>query len=870
MDTSPRIMLPSSPTWYASHSIAMCASGVLAMSTAAPIAAVTLWNMVDDTVLGRLEGHKGKIAAVVAGENGLLISAGAADHSVRVWSVAKVAEVAVQVQHRAEIQALAETPVLGGTVLSGDKQGCLCIWSNYSNQKSIIDEFSFPVGITDMECCPAMEKKQYVAVGLQSGGISLFDCVSKSFLGQKEGHQECIRCLRWNPSGTLLASSSRDGTVLIHDPDRSEPLTSIQVPKDGSKSGSTTFIALYWDSETELMISSPSGRIFKYSIDGTTATLVRKSKSFANRLIFSMAGHTSQPCIAAASLDRKICLYDRSTLKVKKELQCVGGPVTAMCCSNSSVAMTSKLGNILWTPSTNQTGRARSFWRGIHNPVTALTFNRPYPHVIAYGDNHGKVCLFDSRSDRTLKTITTLDGPVTCLEWQYMEKEEVLWSCSAGKSLLQTHLGTGKTVSIRNVLESSPESIDLDRVTTFSWNTEYTILLLGFFNGFVLPVDCDNRNLQPKKEPILLLSRSISKIAWVSPSHFIVANYGGRDCCIASLDGQKQVVSLTKPVTCIAKHAEWIVIGCDDGSLTSFAQKNDEWICAGSGAVHLGAVRSIVSHPITDDIISGGDDCAVIASNPLHYALMLKPNTTKPVSKPPQRTEFARPALPTKTKPAIFPKFITLTKKKILHQIRVTAGIQESRNDDDTWLFTRSTCFRALQLLCKGTLFEPYLHLWRGHVHKALHYVVETHSVSPFWVAVSAYAGPSIWRDMCVHSAEQLQHQESIVTQDMRVWESVTLLLLSGHVEQGIQVLTSTGHFQEAVCICFLRGRSQEAVNAIYVLWGQEWEVRAQYEHASVCYLAASQYARAIQCLSRSSDPEIQQVKNELLAHRDE
>jgi WD40 repeat protein len=153
------------------------------------------------------EGHCGAVGSVVLSPDGGMAASGAADGTLRVWSVATGACVRVLRGHASGVMAL--LLVDGDRLVSASWDCSVRVWDLHTGEC---------LHVLGADTCPVVSLAQTgpntVAAGAADGGLRLWDITSGRCLATMKGHRDRINCIL-RLSGNRFASASDDGSVHI-------------------------------------------------------------------------------------------------------------------------------------------------------------------------------------------------------------------------------------------------------------------------------------------------------------------------------------------------------------------------------------------------------------------------------------------------------------------------------------------------------------------------------------------------------------------------------------------------------------------------------------------------------------------------------
>lgn len=186
---------------------------------------ISLWNLENASLLTSLQGYNFGVDSVVFSPDGILLASGDEGGAIHLWDVKTTTEKRVLGWHTSPVVSIAFDPV--GTALASASEGVsslpfqppdtVRLWDWNS------DNASLTVGSRATSAVAFNPDGMLLAYGetgdSESGayGVGLWDMKKGEVNGLLVGHTDFVTSVAFDPSGTLLASGSGDGTVRVWD-----------------------------------------------------------------------------------------------------------------------------------------------------------------------------------------------------------------------------------------------------------------------------------------------------------------------------------------------------------------------------------------------------------------------------------------------------------------------------------------------------------------------------------------------------------------------------------------------------------------------------------------------------------------------------
>jgi WD40 repeat protein len=215
---------------------------VLASGGAFADTSIRLWNAADGSEIGRLDGHRSWISALLFWPDGQILASASADHTIRLWDVKEQKLRRTLRGHQRGVFQLALLPD-ARTLISGGEEGRICTWdvSAVDNRQAYV---TLPRPIAAWRF--SMDGRSIVTVDSDGSvdswsGAALQDRSPIMNLaadgGEKSrGNFTAIRPGRWrlvhlSPTEPLVAVGSADRVVNVWDIERRMLLRKLSIPE---------------------------------------------------------------------------------------------------------------------------------------------------------------------------------------------------------------------------------------------------------------------------------------------------------------------------------------------------------------------------------------------------------------------------------------------------------------------------------------------------------------------------------------------------------------------------------------------------------------------------------------------------------------
>ena len=189
---------------------------------------IQLWNLLNQTQVGTLSGHRLEVKQLVFSRDGKRLYSAADDRTVRIWDVAAQRELATLSGHERWVSSVALSPD-ELTLVSGSADGTVRIWNvptrqevaRLTNHASLVWDVKFSPDGRQLATCGADQR------------IRLWDTATWEEVQVLKGHLNEIWTLAYSPDGRMLASSGKDETIKLWSAvPRPTVLSRLLIPRD--------------------------------------------------------------------------------------------------------------------------------------------------------------------------------------------------------------------------------------------------------------------------------------------------------------------------------------------------------------------------------------------------------------------------------------------------------------------------------------------------------------------------------------------------------------------------------------------------------------------------------------------------------------
>jgi WD40 repeat protein len=188
------------------------ASGIVYLASGSDDCQIRIWNAATGELLQTLSGHQGRIRSLTFSPSGKLLASGSHDRTVKLWNVATSECLTTYDQHTDWVWSVIFDQD-EQTLLSAADDRTILRWNIATSTAQSLPELD-TVWVWTIAAHPQLP---LVAVTGVSQQIELRDNYNGKIIHTLTGHQQRVRSLVFNASGSKLASSSDDLTIKLWD-----------------------------------------------------------------------------------------------------------------------------------------------------------------------------------------------------------------------------------------------------------------------------------------------------------------------------------------------------------------------------------------------------------------------------------------------------------------------------------------------------------------------------------------------------------------------------------------------------------------------------------------------------------------------------
>jgi WD40 repeat protein len=187
-------------------------SGIVYLASGSDDSQIRIWNGATGELLQTLSGHQGRIRSLAFSPSGKLLASGSHDRTVKLWDVATSECLTTYDQHTDWVWSVIFDQD-DQTLISAADDRTILRWNIATSTAQALPELD-TVWIWTIAAHPQLPLLAVTGVSQQ---IELRDNYSGKITHILTGHQQRIRSIVFNASGTKLASSSDDLTIKLWD-----------------------------------------------------------------------------------------------------------------------------------------------------------------------------------------------------------------------------------------------------------------------------------------------------------------------------------------------------------------------------------------------------------------------------------------------------------------------------------------------------------------------------------------------------------------------------------------------------------------------------------------------------------------------------
>ncbi len=190
----------------------LTSSGIVYLASGSDDCQIRLWNAATGELLQTLKGHQGRIRSLAFSPSGKLLASGSHDRTIKIWDVATSECLTTYDQHTDWVWSVIFDQD-DQTLISAADDRTILRWNIATSTAQSLPELD-TVWIWAIATHPHLSLLAVTGVSEQ---IELRDKYNGKITHILTGHQQRIRSIVFNASGTKLASSSDDLTIKLWD-----------------------------------------------------------------------------------------------------------------------------------------------------------------------------------------------------------------------------------------------------------------------------------------------------------------------------------------------------------------------------------------------------------------------------------------------------------------------------------------------------------------------------------------------------------------------------------------------------------------------------------------------------------------------------
>jgi eukaryotic-like serine/threonine-protein kinase len=253
--------------------------------------ACRIWSVPDLRITGTARmDHRGHVWAVAFSPDSSLLASAADDNTAQLWHVADCRKAGDALPHSGPVRVVAFSED-GRKLLTGSEDRAARIWQ-LGDGPAMGQRMEHSDGVRALAARP--DGKAF-ATASGDGAVSLWDALSTRLIARQPAHRQVARYeLAFNPAGSVLVSSSQDGTIRLYSGSTLDPIgPTIKVPgwprrlaisPDGTTlvAGGQNGLLGFWDARTGAALA-PMGRspqnvtALAFNNDGTRLAVCHES-----------------------------------------------------------------------------------------------------------------------------------------------------------------------------------------------------------------------------------------------------------------------------------------------------------------------------------------------------------------------------------------------------------------------------------------------------------------------------------------------------------------------------------------------------------------------------------------------------------------
>ncbi len=376
---------------------------------------IIVWDVETGEAMRNLTGHTDSVLSVTWSPDGDRLASGSDDNSIIIWDTRNGEALTTLTGHTNRVWDVVWSPD-GHRLASSSDDTTIIIWDTDSGEALTtlighsggIDEtvffstliqgwrtLSFAEGVLSVDWSPDGDR---LASSSKDGTIIIWDIESSNILMTLTGHAQDVTSVVWNPDGHHLASSSDDNSIIIWDIEHTEAAITLLGHSDWVGS-------LAWSSNNRLASGSDDDSLIIWDIEsGKAITTLAKHTDNIHSIDWSPDGSR----LASGSKDSNVIIWDvesgeaLTTLSEHTDLVWViawspDGDLLASGAWDDSI--------IIWD---TEQEKALTTLGGHTKQIDSLAWSPDGDHL-ASGAQDNTIIIWNPRNGETLTALTT--GP---------------------------------------------------------------------------------------------------------------------------------------------------------------------------------------------------------------------------------------------------------------------------------------------------------------------------------------------------------------------------------------------------------------------------------------------------------------------------